>query len=116
MLLSFHRNSLCGESNLSSLASELPILLRRQMDVLAPPASRPDATLELGERIAFGLTPPHEAAEAVQRGEVVAAGQGTDESVARLPAGRDRRHRLSLFKFTGGAKRQCDQSVTNGGR
>jgi hypothetical protein len=36
-------------------ATQLPILLLRQMDVLAAPAPRPDAVIESGEGRIFGL-------------------------------------------------------------
>jgi hypothetical protein len=54
------------------------MLFRRQMDIFAPPAPRPDAPVEPGQRRVFGGTPLHEAAEGVHGGEVVEARPGAD--------------------------------------
>ena len=57
---------------------QLPVLLRRQMDILAPTAPRPHAVVEPGEGGVLGLAPRHEAAESLQVGEVVVARPGAD--------------------------------------
>ena len=52
------------------------------LDIVAAPAPRLGAVLEPGECGVFRAAPPHEAAEAVQGGEVVAAGLGADARLA----------------------------------
>jgi hypothetical protein len=61
---------------------QLALLLIRQPDVLASPASRPNAVLEPGQRHVLRLAASHEAAEAVQVGEPVVARPGADDGAA----------------------------------
>lgn len=55
-----HHSSLSLYGNL-----EPPVLLRRQVDVLAAPTPRPNVVVEPVEGGVFGGTPRHEAAESL---------------------------------------------------
>lgn len=63
-------------------ATQLPILLLRQVHVLAAPAPRPNAVIESGEGRIFGLATHHESAKVIQGREVVEARPGADAGAA----------------------------------